>query len=83
MVSPIGIVPVVLYLSRRNQNVFAIFSALCVDAAIDIFDVGRITVRVVAATQRRIIGHPPGRVEFFVQRYVPGRMVAFSFALFM
>lgn len=63
MIPSIGIVPAALHLLRRNQNVFPVFPALCVDPAIDISDVGRIAVGVVAATQRRIIGHTPGRVE--------------------
>lgn len=80
MVSTIGIVPAVLHFLRRNQNVFPVFPALCVDPAVDIFDIGRIAVRAVAAAQRRIIGHMPSRVELFVQRHVLGRMSALSLA---
>src|SRR5215475_1458178 len=83
MFSPIGIVPSVLYFWRRNQNVFSVFSAFCVNPAIDKFDVGRIAVGVVAAAQRWIVRHMPGRVEPFVQRHVLGRMVAPSLVVFM
>ena len=59
MIPSIGIVPAALYLLRRNQNVFPVFPALCVDLAIDISDVRRIAVRIVAAAQSRIVRHMP------------------------
>jgi hypothetical protein len=59
VISPIGIVPIPLYLLRRNENVFPIFPAPCIDFAVYILDVGRIAVRVIATAEGRVVGHMP------------------------
>jgi hypothetical protein len=63
---------------RWNQNVFPVLPAPRVDVAIDILDIGRITVGTIAAAQRRIVRHMPGRIESFMQRLVLGWMLAMS-----
>jgi hypothetical protein len=59
VVSPIGIVPVPLYLFGWNENVLSVFSALCIDVAIEILDFSRVAVRFIATAGGRIIGHAP------------------------
>jgi hypothetical protein len=82
MISAVGIVSVPFDLLRWNGNVFSILSAFCVDVAVDVFDFGRIAVRVIAAANGRMIGHAPCRVEFLVQELILRRvMVKASMAL--
>ena len=59
MVSAVGIVPIVFYLLRWNKNVLPVFSAFCVDAAVHVFDFGRVAIRLVATAKGRIVGHVP------------------------
>ena len=81
MVSSVGIVPVALHLLGWNWNVPSVFPALREDVAIDVLDFGRIAVRVIATTHRRMIRHVPGRIEFLVQRLILRRMMACGVAL--
>ena len=76
MVSAIGIFPIPLYLLRRNKNVFPVFSAFGIDAAVNEFDFGRVTVRIVTTAGRGIVGHMPGGIELFVGPLILWRMVA-------
>ena len=76
MVSAIGIVPVPLYLFRWNGNVLAVFSASCVDVAVNELDFSGIAVRFVATAKGRIVGHAPLCIELFVQELILCRMVA-------
>src|SRR3954449_2790853 len=78
MIPTVGIIPVSLHLLRWNQNVFPVLPAPRIDVAIDILHIGRITVGTVAAAQRRIVRHMPGRIEFFMQRLVLVWMLAMS-----
>jgi hypothetical protein len=71
VVSSVGIVPVALHLLVWNWNVPSVCPALRENVAIDVLDFGRIAVRVIATTHRRVIGHVPGRIEFLVQRLIP------------
>jgi|GEM_PF-6807192 len=82
MVSAVRIIPVSLHLLRWDQNVSPVLPAPGIDLTVDVFDVGRITVGAVATTEARIVRHVPGRVEFFVQRLVLGRVLAMSGAVF-
>jgi hypothetical protein len=75
MVPAVGIVPVVLHLLLRNENVFPVLPSPCINPAINKFDVGRIAVGIVAAAHGRIVGHVPGRIEFLVQRLILRWMV--------
>ena len=59
MVPAVGIVPIPLELFRRDKNVFSVFPALGVDVAVGVLDLGRIAIRVVAATNVRTIWHMP------------------------
>ena len=59
MISAIWIVSVPLYLFRWNGNVLSVFSAFCVDVAVDVLDFGRVAVRVIATADGRIVGHVP------------------------
>ena len=59
MISAIRIVPVPVYLFRRNENVLSILSALCVECAVDVLDFSRVAVRIVATADGRIVGHAP------------------------
>ena len=76
MVSAIRVVSIPLDLLRGNGNVLSILSALCVDVAVDVLDLSRIAVRVIAAADGRMIGHAPRRVEFLVQELILRRVVA-------
>jgi hypothetical protein len=76
MVSAIGIVPVTLYLLRWNANVLSVFSAFCVDVAVDVLDFSRVAVRVIATADGRLIGHTPCRIEFIVQELILWRVLA-------
>jgi hypothetical protein len=78
MVSAIGIIPIPLYLLRRNEDVFPVFSAFGVDAAVNEFDFGRVTVRIVTTAGRGIVGHMPARIELFVEPLILWRMVGSS-----
>jgi hypothetical protein len=70
MVSAIGIVPIALDFLWRDQNVLPVFPAPRIDIAADIFDLGRIAIRIVAAAPGGIIRHVPGRIELLVQRFI-------------
>jgi hypothetical protein len=70
MVSAIRIVPVALDLPGRNQDVIAVLPAPRVDVAADIFDLGRVAIRLVAAAPGGIIRHVPGRIELLVQSFI-------------
>jgi hypothetical protein len=59
MISAIWIVSVSLYLLRWNGNVLSVFSAFCLDVAVDVMDFGRVAVRVIATANGRIVGHVP------------------------
>jgi hypothetical protein len=74
MISAIGIVPIPLYLFRWHGNVFSVFSALCVNFAVNVLDFSRIAVRFIATANRRIIGHLPFRIELLVQGLILRRM---------
>ena len=78
MISAIRIVSIPLDFFRRNEDVFSVFSALGVDVATDVFDFGRITVRIIATANRRMVGHMPGRIEFLVQGLILWWMVSRS-----
>lgn len=78
MVSAVGIIPVSLHFLRWDQNVSAVLPAPCMDLAIDVLDVGWIAVSAVAAAEARIVGHVPGRIEFFVQPLVLGWVLAMN-----
>ena len=81
MISAIGIVSIPLDLFGGNENVLSVFSALCVDVAIDVLDFGRIAVRIVATAGVRMIGHMPCRIEFLVQKLILRWMVSCSVIL--
>jgi len=66
MVPSIGIVPIPLHFLRWNKNVLSVFSAFCVNLAVNEFDFSRVAVRVVTTAGRGIVGHMPGRIELFV-----------------
>ena len=74
MVSAIGIVPIALYLLWRDQNVLPVFPAPRIDIAADVFDLGWIAIRIVAAALDGIIRHVPCRIELFVQSFILRRM---------
>jgi hypothetical protein len=76
MVSAIRVISIPLDLLRRYGNVFSILSALCVDVAVDVSDLGRIAVRVITAADGRMIGHAPCRVELLVQELILWRVTA-------
>ncbi|RXH26782.1 hypothetical protein XH99_18600 [Bradyrhizobium nanningense] len=78
MVSAVRIIPVSLHLLGWDQNVSPVLPAPSIDLAVDVFDVGRIAVSAVAATEARIVRHVPGRIEFLVQRLVLGWMLAMN-----
>ena len=59
MILTIGIVSVPLDLFRWNGNVLSVFSAFCVEVAVDVLDFSRIAVRIIATASRRIVGHVP------------------------
>ena len=76
MISAIRIVPVPLYFFRRNENVLSVLSTFCVNVAVDVLDLSRIAVRIIAAANRRTIGHVPCRIELLVQELILRRMMA-------
>jgi len=78
MVSAVRIIPVSLHLLGWDQNVSPVLPAPCIDLAVDVFDIGRIAVSAVAATEARIVRHVPGRIELFVQRLVLGWVLAMN-----
>lgn len=78
MIPTVGIIPVSLHFLGWDQDVFPVFSAPRINLAILVPDLGRIAVRAVAAAERRIIRHMPGRIEFFVQRLVLGWVLAMN-----
>ena len=59
MISAIRIISVPFDLFRWNGNVLSIFSALCVDVAVQVLDFGRIAVRIIATAKGWIVGHVP------------------------
>ena len=73
-------VPLALDLFRRNGDVFSVFPAPGVDVAVDVFDFGRIAVRVIATTDRPGLRHVRCRLESLVQELVL-RRVKLSLAL--
>jgi hypothetical protein len=75
MVSTVRVVSIALDLLRWNGNVLSILSAFCIDVAIDVSDLGRIAVRVIAATDGRMIWHAPCRVAFLVQELILRRVL--------
>ncbi len=81
MIPAIGIVPVALYLFSWNGNVLAVLSASCVDLAINVLDLSRVAVRLVATANGRIVGHVPLCIKLFMQELILWRMVARSMAL--
>ncbi|MBH5371323.1 hypothetical protein [Bradyrhizobium glycinis] len=78
MVTAVRIIPVSLHLLRWDQNVSPVLPAPRIDLAVDVLDVGRITVGAVATTEARVIRHVPGRIEFFVQRLIVGWVLAMN-----
>jgi hypothetical protein len=70
VISAVRIVSVPFDFFRWNENVFSIFSALGVDFAIDVLDLGRIAVRIIATAGRWMVGHMPRWIEFLVQGHV-------------
>ena len=59
VISAIGVVSVLLDLFRRDRNVLSVFSALCVDVAVDVLDFGRIAVGIIATANGGMVGHMP------------------------
>jgi hypothetical protein len=59
VISAIWIVSVPLYLLRWNGNVLSVFSAFCIDIAVDVLDLGRVAVRVIATANGGIVGYVP------------------------
>ena len=59
MISAVGIVPVALYLFGWNRNVLPVFSASCVEVAVNILDLSRVAVRIIAAAKGGMVGHVP------------------------
>ena len=76
MVTAIRVVPVPLHLLGRDRDVFAVFPAARIKLAVFVPDVGRVAVCAVAAAERRVIRHVPGRIELFVQSLILRRMLA-------
>jgi len=81
VVPAIGIVPVPLYLFSWNGNVLAVFSASCIDVAVNVLDLSRVAIRLVATANGRIVRHVPFCIKLFVQELILCRMVARSLAL--
>jgi hypothetical protein len=74
VISAIGIIPIPLYLFGWHGNVLSVFSALCVDLAVNVLDFSRIAVRLIATANGRIIGHVPFRIELLMQGLILRRM---------
>jgi hypothetical protein len=74
VISAIRIVSVPLYLFSWNANKPSVLSAFCVDAAVNVLDFRRVTVRIVATANRWIVGHVPRRIELPVQELVLRRV---------
>ncbi|WFU37693.1 hypothetical protein QA640_24835 [Bradyrhizobium sp. CB82] len=81
MIAAIGVVPVALYLLGWDEDVFAVFPAPRIKLAVFVPDLGRVAVRAVAAAERRVIRHVPGRIELFVQSLILRRMLAMGSTL--
>jgi hypothetical protein len=81
MIPAVGIVSIPFDFFRWDPNVRSVFSALCVDVAIDVLDFGWIAVRIVAIAGVGMIGHMPCRIEVFVQRLILRWMVSCSVIL--
>jgi hypothetical protein len=81
VVSAIGIVLVPFYLLGWYRNVLPVFSAFCVESSVNVLDVSRVAVRLIATAKGRIVGHVPRRIEFFVQGLILWRMVALNPAM--
>jgi len=75
VIPAVGIVPVVLYLFSWNGNVLAVLSASCVDVAVNVLDLSRVAVRLVATANGRIVGHVPLCIKLFMQELILRRMV--------
>ena len=75
VVSAIGIVPVPLYLCRRNGNVLSVLPAFCVDIAVKVLDFSRVAVRLIATASGRIIRHVPCRIKHLMQELILWGMV--------
>jgi hypothetical protein len=67
VIPAVRIVSIPLDFFGRDRNVLSVFSALCIDVAVDIPDLGRVAVRLIATGGVRVIRHTPRRIEFFVQ----------------
>ena len=78
VIPAVAIVPVVLYLFSWNGNVLAVLSASCVDVAVNVLDLRRVAVRLVATANGRIVGHVPLCIKLFMQELILCRMVAHS-----
>jgi hypothetical protein len=78
VISAIRIVSVSLHLFGRDGNVLSVFSALCVDVAVDVLDFGRVAVGIIATAGGRMIWHVPRWIEFLVQELILRRMVVKS-----
>jgi hypothetical protein len=63
VISAVGIISVPLYLLGWHENVFPVLSAPGVDVAVNILDLSRVAVRIIATANGRVIGHVPRRIE--------------------
>ena len=74
VIATVGIIPIALYLLRRDAQPFSIFPPPRVDDVAAHPNFCWIAVGLIAARSRRLVGHEPGRVELFVQRHIGARM---------
>lgn len=81
MIPTVGIIPVSLHFPGRDQDVFSVFSAPRINLAIRVPNLGRVAVGAIATAERRVVRHMPGRIEFFVQPLVLGRVLAMNSVL--
>src|SRR5262245_48967400 len=72
MIAAIRIVSVTLNFASRDEQPFAVLPALSEDVVPFDLDLGRVTVRLIAARPCRVIRHKPGRVKLLVNCLVPG-----------
>jgi hypothetical protein len=75
VIAAVGIIPVPLYFLGRNENVFPVLPASRIDLAVGGFDFGRVAVRIVAAAERRIVGHVPRRIKPLMQKLILSGMM--------
>ena len=75
MISAVGIISVSLDLLGRDEYVLPVFPSPRIDLAVDVLDLGRVAIRIVAATERWIVRHLPCRVELLVQELILWGMV--------